>query len=483
MNPQPHRDYEREIVTALELVRPRDAVARVKEVVISEIERLDREARISSTEYFNHTFAPDLVLSWPDAPSMFRYVFLRFNDDLAYLADGLRALETPDPFIFGLTSTPREHLDRETLRQVAVETQALVTDPAAVETLIESRDATPVLSLMASGITRGGRGLLDQSAAEHAATIVAKGFEGARELAADPTGQATRLLDDLLDERQAGQLSRFLQAIWVGSGGRIDLFPGQASLSGDLADEALTFLLTFDEIDDLEFWHRLGHAVTVEQLGRVTPNESSLNLQHLVRANLDRLWARACVVVPEQARLGQGNEPFTWVVERNLLGLRGEDFTAYVSERTDDIRALAKATPLPGIDVDVLRTRAQGIVLNSLRLSDGREAVVLDSESNDDVAQSDRFSKIASAFSPNAKVQQAHATVIAGQELNIDFRILLASGNTASKPLLKDLVGTSLPLLRGLMPENRRALDSLLLIPDEIRGPDLQGSLFSDGYE
>jgi hypothetical protein len=37
---------------------------------------------IETTDYFNHSFAPDLVLKWERAPKRDeRYVFLRFNDE------------------------------------------------------------------------------------------------------------------------------------------------------------------------------------------------------------------------------------------------------------------------------------------------------------------------------------------------------------------------------------------------------------------
>jgi len=77
------RAYDAEILAALDIENPRNSVATVKSVVISQFEALDTRVKIKSTDYFNHTFAPDLVLSWPWDRMPERYVYLRFNDDLA----------------------------------------------------------------------------------------------------------------------------------------------------------------------------------------------------------------------------------------------------------------------------------------------------------------------------------------------------------------------------------------------------------------
>jgi len=301
------------------------------------------------------------------------------------------------PIVFGLTATPHDAPEVvQTLRSVATARRTLVTDPSAVSTFISGRDTTPVLGLFSSSLAQGGRGLVDNEEALTATQVLAAGFTGARNVDADATGDADSLFSSLLDERQTGRMSRFLQAIWVGSGGRLDLFPGPHDLSGDLSDEALQFLLNFDEITDPEFWQRLGRGVSVSQLGTVQVQDPSPNLGHLVQANLDHLWARACAVVADAPHLDENsdNSSFRWLVERKVLALRGEGFTSYVSETAADARSLA-GKPDPGLDVNVLRGRAHDSVLNSLQLGDGRDALRLDSENDTDVAQGERLRALA----------------------------------------------------------------------------------------
>ncbi len=466
------RPYEAEILAALGIESPRNSVAAVKDLVIKEFEALDSRTKCKSTEYFNHTFAPDLVLSWPnDATVNDRYVYLRFNDDIAYLTDGLDRLQGVEPIVFGLTATPHDEPDEIAhLRTTASERRTLVTDPAAVSTFISRRSTTPVLGLLSTALAQGGRGLVDSDDAQRATDIVADGFTGAREVDADATSGAARLISSLLNERQTGRMSRFLQAVWVGSGGRIDLFPGTQSLVGDITDEALQFLLDFDEINDAEFWQRLGRGVTVKQLCTLHVSDPCINLQHLIRSNIDRLWARACAVVADPARLEEVSDaiPWRWVLERRLLGLRGPDFTAYAAETATEARNAISGNPGPGLEVEDLRTRAVGTVLNSLRLGDGREALSLNSESDADVVQGERLSTLFAAFGADAKVQEATATLASGQHINLDFRTLTASGVTSTQPLLGDLLVTAVPLLWSLGGQAIQDLMGLLAVPPEL---------------
>ncbi|HEV2360484.1 MAG TPA: hypothetical protein VGS21_02160, partial [Acidimicrobiales bacterium] len=48
----------------------------VKQLVCDELARVDPTAAIRRTEYFNHSYVPDVVVVWPSRPP--REVFLRF---------------------------------------------------------------------------------------------------------------------------------------------------------------------------------------------------------------------------------------------------------------------------------------------------------------------------------------------------------------------------------------------------------------------
>ena len=54
-----------------------DTIDGVKSIVTKHLEGLHSGATVRKTVFFNHTFAPDLTLSWEDADAAERQVFLR----------------------------------------------------------------------------------------------------------------------------------------------------------------------------------------------------------------------------------------------------------------------------------------------------------------------------------------------------------------------------------------------------------------------
>jgi hypothetical protein len=463
------QQYARLVAEALGLTDPRDAVERVKNVVINELESVDRTVRIHATPYFNHTFVPDMVLSWPRDGSVSRDVFLRFTDDLSYMADGIRLLDSEFPMIVGLGDLASEKAGRAELEGVAGEKAGLVLDQGGLHTLASANVDSPVNTLMSSALAQGGLGVLDAGHAKTVTTVVANGFEGARKLQAGATGAAARVLEEVLNPRGVSRMAGFLQAVWVGSGGRIDLFPGRVVIGGSLSDQTLEFLLRFDEVADDEFWFRVGREVSLAQLGRLTMAEHSPNLQHLVQSNLDHLWCRGCVVSPEYLPLSDEGAGLAWYIDSGLLQLRGDGFAAGFAEQADQARQRGEAQRSDGLTLTELRQRARGAVLESLTLSDRANQMVFGSESHDDVVQSERLRDLADTFGAAARVQQAVAAIGAAQRVNLDFRFGLATGITKSKPLVAEMGSIAVPILADLGDAERAAVAEFLQAPEALQ--------------
>ncbi|MCA1603298.1 MAG: hypothetical protein LC776_17215 [Acidobacteria bacterium] len=392
----PERDYARAIVDALGIERPRDSVAKVKDVVMAEIKEADSHVSIMNTQYFNHTYSPDFVLTWRRESSVERYVYLRFNDNLRYMYESMNHMQGSEPIVFGLSAFPFDREDKSVLDWLPKDSQALVTDPVAIGTLVHKRKNEPILGLVSAAVVQGGRGLLDQEAAELTSNVVSGGFKGARNLSVNATGAATEIIDKTLNGRQS---------------------------------------------------------------------------------NLDRLWCRACAVQYYQPTVMEyEQEELTgWVLDRGLVGLKGNDFVAYVAEHAEEVR---RARELPssgrGITVEELRSRARGIILSSLRLSDGRDSFELGSETNKDVAQGERLTALEEAFGHGARVQEAHANLESGQQLTVDFREYTAIGIGNSKLPLGQLLRTAVPLLWELDESAIFALRLVTEVPVDV-------GLFSTG--
>lgn len=462
--PRFHGRYSAAITSALEIDSPRESVNSVKRLVSQEISELDRGVEVYSTEYFNHTYVPDLVLRWRRERDRERHVYLRFTESPEYLAEGLAKID-PDveqPMIFGLTPLAGDQRSIDLLKSSARERSALVTDSSAMESFLDGRKEDPVVGLLTNAITQGGRGLLNSEQSRLVSESVSRGFEGARNLSADSARAATSTLPDVLDKHQSDRLIRFLHAVWIGSGGSTDGFPEVSDLSGELSDEALEFLLRFEEVADLEFWRRVGRKSSVGQISRLDTSVSPENLARLIRANIDILWARSCLVVSdEQPALDDPVGEFYWTTQSGKLALRGRGFTAYLSEQAEDLKGM-NTNQSSGVGVSELIDRARDVKLNSLRLTDNADSLSFDSR---DVMKDRRLRGLADRFSPRARVDYAQATLSSSTNLNIDFRRRTATGATKSKPQLAEVVNVAIRTLQGMSESEKDALTEMLTVP------------------
>ncbi|MFF7159615.1 hypothetical protein [Streptomyces sp. NPDC008139] len=81
---------QQSISQALDEPDDRAMFRQVKNIVAGHLRRMDPRATVTTTEFFNHTHVPDMVLEWPDRPrSPRRFIYLRTTSDLCRLrADG-----------------------------------------------------------------------------------------------------------------------------------------------------------------------------------------------------------------------------------------------------------------------------------------------------------------------------------------------------------------------------------------------------------
>lgn len=463
------QSYEQAIANALGLEDGNAAVDSVKQVVVKQLNTFDRRAEITNTRYFNHSFAPDLVLSWPRDQGGDRYVYLRLTDSLDFLREGIGLLERSDSIVYNLVPPSAAEIDQHpALTRAMSGSPTLLTDPAAVGTFIDRQQAEPVLGLVSNAISHGGRGFIDARAAESTATALASGFAAARRLDTGPTAEATATIGTVLDDRQSRRMGNLLQAIWIGSGGRLDEYPAPTDVTADLGDDVLAFLLNFDEIDDPVFWNRLGQRANLSQLGRLRIDQPSANLQHLVRANLDHLWARAVSVRPTDPQLYDDDEKFSWVVERELLGLQGPDFVAYFAEKADESRRGMQKASGRGVAISELKRRSANVVLSSLRLSDGNERIEYSSESDEDIAQGEGVERVAATMGEMTRVENGQLVLPTGQHLALDFVDLTASAISSTRVSLPNLALSALPVIWPFDEDLVATLDEVFYIPAEV---------------
>jgi hypothetical protein len=445
-------------------LNPYDTITRIKAAAIRQFEALDARMRIHSTEYFNHSFAPDLVLTWSQRRQTERYVYMRSSSREDALTDDVLRLGEQQPIVLGLV--PVHHAEAEEggirLNNLAREHNTLVTDSTALTSIADAKRERPITGLFSTALTQGGRGLVDDDDARKTTDAIVEGFAGAQAIGTDSVRRAARAAEDHLSTPFANRFNRLLQAVWIGSGGRPDLFPyNRLDLSAGVDDDALEFLLELEPVRDYDFWRRIGRTTSVAQIGGLSPHQPNENLQFLVKANLDHLTARSCRVRDRQAQLDELDQPhFWWRTERGALALRSSTWIAFVAEKADDLGDI-EGTPTEGVSIADLIERIGNTVLTSLQMSDGTFELDLSSPEHADVVHSDHLGAVSQSFGKTAKVLRARA-MAGGRQITCDFSKSSASATTSSVLSVSELLDVSLPLLRHMEDAARSELNDTL---------------------
>jgi hypothetical protein len=462
--------YGARVVDALRLEDGDEAVRRVKSIVAEELSSLDRRVSLVQTEYFNHSWVPDLVVNWPHlGVNTERYVYLRFSLNRRHVADDVSRLSRSAPIIVelgsdeaGLPPPTSDDLPIETVEQATASTNTLLTDTAALQIVSQSPDDAPVVSLLASALLRGGRGVVDAETANSATTDVRDGFDGAQALDATRTAKAVATAKRFLRVTESDRLTSFLQAMWLGSGGVTSEFPGGARLL-DLGTEGLQFLMDHEEIDDAGFWAAVGQSVSLPDVAALRVEGFSENLQHLVRASLQNLAAKICKVLDDQPRLDTTLPDYYWIIERSLLGLRSPDATTYVARKLDEMQ-LGSSTAGDGVPLPTLLERAErhGLEVSGLELTRGDKALVYRSDSSSDIIHDPELDQISETFGSDSRVTKATTRMPGEVDLLIDFRDAFTRGRTSAQFPVASLTRRTLMLLRDLDDDEITKLEEIV---------------------
>ncbi|SED08995.1 hypothetical protein [Streptomyces sp. 2133.1] len=481
-------DFSSALHAAFEAPDPRDAVDRIKSVVAEELAQTDSRADVKKTEFFNHSFAPDLVLSWPGEDE--RFVFLKSDTRPEVLRDDVKAIRKHHPIVFVLDDVNNDPLFCGGAG-MAQQDDTLVADTRGMEVLIHSRRNDPVVGLASSAVLQGGRGLLTEAEAEAMASSVASGFNGAQRLDTGATGAAVTQISGHFDSRRTSRLLRFLTAVWVGSGGTPSNFPGEHNVSGDLDSTALEFLLDLPPIDDNGFWRRIGRSLALESIAQLQLDRDTENLQYLVASNLDVLHARACRILERQPELGEsGEQVFRWAIDRKMLCLRNDRNAAYFAGKMDDLHIEPDVNDGISLQELLRRVESQRVPISELELATPTRTVSYATVHRDDVSHDDELMDLTRTFSSSAHVKSAVATVMGSRPLVCDFPTRTGKGRTASKFPLGVLAPVAISLLMEVSRTEQECLEEItryyrpavsrqedLFALEYVEGPAIPGAL------
>jgi hypothetical protein len=468
-------EFQRAIEAAGEQREAADRVTAIKRAVTNEIRAADPSVSVTFTDYFNHSFAPDIVLRWP-TENRERLLFVRPNPSERWLLNELKLVSSHRPLVFTLADLPQEGVspepseERKVLEKEARASDTWITDPSGMAAVSSVRAKEPSLGLLSQALVRGGRGVSGSEQITDLTDKTAAGFAGSSQLSEQLTRQAVEAIENSLDAEQSGRLTRVLRAVWEGNGGASSRFPKTLSV-GQLTDDDLSYLLGAMSDAPTDFWRRIGATITTVQLGRLRIQDPSENLQALVLANLESLTAKGVRAIDEPLRLEESDQIPRWLVAKGCLALRGLNWTAYLAARRAEEMPPADDARAP--DLTALKRRATEGRAPITQIQFGRDdrSVTYESKDGTDVLDDRGLQQVAGDLKITT-VEKAVAALEGDRSIGIDFSQKTAIGPTSAVFPLGSLIRSVLPLVSDFEEDDLAMIRSALepRVSDEATG-------------
>ncbi|MFF8700958.1 hypothetical protein ACF067_18055 [Streptomyces albidoflavus] len=465
------------IAAAFEEFDPQRPFMRVKELVGRHLGRMNPAVEVVTTGFFNHSYAPDLVLRWPDSSGTpDRHIYLRTTSDPGELREDMARLSSknrPVLLSLGQFHTPGP---ASALQAVAAERQSLILDAPAFGALLPESAGVRAPHLLSGAVVEGGQGAFDEPRAVDFVEKVSAGVGAARAGERAPTRKAVEAIASHASRNVADRLTTFLAALWQGGGATLSSFPAAINGLGSFDEATLGYLLRSEEIADGSFWDRILPLVSLQLLQRTSVRDSQ-NLQNLMRSAVRSWESHVCMLVSESdEHVVTG--AWRWSVEGGRLWLQLPRQRVRISQTRKD---LTVADDYPGPTLIDLRERARRfeVPLTSIRLRVADRIIGYDGP-GDDVAQDSRLDGISRALGQEGEVIEAGAKTSSGVGLRCIFSERVASARGARSQIpLHELIGTTVQLMHELSGREAEQLSRLLgPVTGQVDAPWDQPPLF-----
>lgn len=428
------------------------SVASIKNEVRGRLQEADPGIEVRDTEYFNNTYSPDFILKWPGEKET-RRVFLRTDSNPRYLAEDIEIVGDEQSILMPLAQSRQSEdpkLD-ETLQRNSARQSVLIANADSVTALIQQAKASPYATLVSRALLQGGKGLVRRERAENVVGSVSEGFQDASHSRAQHIPEAVEAAEGVLDTPRSNAISSFMQALWIASGERADTFPVLVASQPSLDTAALSFLLDMPELDDDEFWSRIGRNIEIEKILSLDIAGSTPNLQRLMRMNADRLRARVCRVVSSGDSKYRTNE---WFLGDGGLGLAlGSSSAVFTNTKIADIteEGISSVQPVSSVS---LRARAADIRVVALSIAARESRIDYAAVADIDISSDPQLGNVASALGSGAEVVSVTAAIgAADRRLNCNLQTSTSHGNSNAKYFLSEMAVNSIPLFVDLSEE------------------------------
>jgi len=439
------------------------AAADVKSLLCDELARVDPAASVRRTDYFNHSYVPDIVLRWPEQPT--REVFLRFMAPETVENDVERVGRSGPVMVdLSLATAPNMHERTVAATRTAVGSfpSVLVTDTEATEQIRPEASANLVEQVVVSNLLRAGRGQLTESVAQAAVATSRAGFDGAVDLDAGPVRAALDVARSLFSTELERRVEKSLQLLWWAAGGSAAdfpmTFPDDMELNPSDTRDFLRMVFTEAQpILDSDFWARLADRIGFDMLVEAGEVQASENLNRLMKPLAGRLLL-SHVALDRHDRPFPPYDQMRWSLSDHFLQLTGPDWSARFtphgnrfSQRHDE------GDPLP---LSTASARSDALLVEEAELQEATRRVHLtrttvEALDNRGYALRD----LVQGFPDDARVRSL-VVRIAGNRLTAEFdRMIL--GSTPDSSVLR-MATLACQLLASLTEEDQRELAALL---------------------
>jgi hypothetical protein len=406
------------------------AAPRIKDAVGQELSALDPEITLTTTPYFNHSFAPDLVVHWSErGVSRERPVFLRGHIWTEFLGEELEQLGEISPLLIGLFDrTPQVEEGREdtgtsiaTFEQPGEVDNSLVTEVEAVDALRPEEQEDRAIAT--SAIVRGGRGFLDRDAAtdlEHGIDRVLQSAVRGEE--ANKVLEALANVESWLTEPFSKRFELYTKLLWLGAGADLRQLGSEDLRIAELDDSELrpllSALLTRHERLSSYLWTAIGAQLDPDRLAAlVGETEVSENLNDLVNANTESWQVKRAAIDREEeltAHLAEG-----WLIRRDNLAYQSGTTVAYFTGIGTHFNNWQPVEEQVSWQTLLSRAGADGIKQIELKLPGARVIVIREGEDPSGVLSEIRHLSEADVF--EGMVSVVEVELHDGAALTVDF--------------------------------------------------------------
>lgn len=437
--------------TALGQANMTEATSDIKRLLCDELARVDPSAQIHRTEYFNHTYVPDVVLGWPHGER--REVFVRFVTSPERLIADSDRLGAAGPIFVDLATAARPDRNQEEVAAaeaaggLAAEhsPRLLVTDTDATEHIRPSASENLIEHLVVSNLLRGGRGQLNEPRAQATVKAARAGYTAAMGAEPDEVRAAVEATRQVLDPDIERRVERSLQLLWWVGGGAAAEFPVTVPDDMELnpADTRDFLQMVFSDDQDIEddaFWDRLAERLTFDTLVGVGDVERSANLNRLMRPLARRLHLSHVAL---DARDPEFFDNLAWSLSDEFLRLRGPGWLCRFtplgtrfSQRRDEGATVSLAEAVD---------RTAQMVVDDAELDEAERRIQLTRTPADPTQHPGpaTLTNLAAGFGVDAAVRSV--TIIRGQHrFTADFDRMLVRSNEAT---VADMAAVAVRLL------------------------------------